>query len=219
MGIADDIAAGVKDQVLHPFPHKIADDLFSIAHEGGWSDTKNGKKSGKTGCSPTTESACTQCEIAAAISLAESAGQVDAEHTNSDGSTDYGLWQVNSVHKFDAKKLKSDAIYNAKSAHTVYQEQGWKAWTTWKSGAYKSHLGENKTVSLGNATGIDDVVQTTVSNDPLAMLGDLLKTIMSRDFWVRFGKVILGGVLTVAAVLILASEFMDRVPTPIKAIT
>lgn len=219
MGAIDDIAKGVVDQVTHPFPHKIADDLFSIAHAGGWSDSKGGKKSGHTGCSPTNPNACTQSEIAAAIGLAESDGQVDATHTNSDGSIDRGWLQVNSIHtQFDPKKLLSDPVYTAKAGHDIYLTQGWAAWSTWKSGAYKSHLGQNKTISLGNATGVDAVVQKTVTADPMAQLSALLSTITSREFWVRFGKVILGGVLTVAAVLILASEFMDRVPGPVKAV-
>jgi hypothetical protein len=214
----NDIVDGVVDQLTHPFPHKIADDLFSIAHEGGWSDKKNGKKSGKTGCSATNLQACTQCEIAAAVALAESSGKIDAENTNTNGSKDYGLWQVNSVHKFNAEKLKSDPIYNAKSAHSVYSTQGWGAWTQWRNGAYKSFLGQNPTVSLGNATGVDAVTQTADKANPLDMLSGLIATIQSREFWTRFGKIILGGLLTVAAVLILASEFMSKVPSPIKAI-
>lgn len=208
----DDVVAGVKDQLLHPFPHKIADDLFSIAHAGGWSDSKNGKKSGHTGCSPTNPSVCTQSEIAGAIGLAESNGEVDAQHTNSDGSIDRGWLQVNSVHKqYDPKKLLSNPVYTAKAGHDIYLTQGWRAWSTYKSGAYLSHLGQNKTISLGNATGVDAVVQQA---DQAAnwtdLLSKLLATIGTRDFWLRTGKIIIGGVLVIVAVLLFANEYLGK---------
>lgn len=79
--------------------------------------------------------------LMAAIALAESGGQVDAKHTNDDGSVDYGLWQINSAHKaYDPQRLLDDPNYNAKAAVAVYKSQGLGAWTTYSSGRYRDYL-------------------------------------------------------------------------------
>jgi hypothetical protein len=79
-------------------------------------------------------------QIAAAVAYAESRGNQHARHVNSDGSIDLGPWQVNSVHGFDSGRLVNDAVYSAKAAHDVWEHQGWGAWTTFRSGAYKAYL-------------------------------------------------------------------------------
>jgi hypothetical protein len=79
--------------------------------------------------------------LAAAIAMAESHGEEGATHTNSDGSTDRGLWQINSVHKqYDPAKLLQ-ADYNADAAFEVSNGgTNWAPWTTYKSGAYRQYL-------------------------------------------------------------------------------
>lgn len=77
----------------------------------------------------------------AAIALAESSGRVDATNKNSNGTTDYGLWQINSSHtQFDSQRLLSDPLYNAQAAVSVFKSQGLTAWTTYTSGAYRQFL-------------------------------------------------------------------------------
>lgn len=77
---------------------------------------------------------------AAAIALAESGGNEKATHTNTNGTVDYGAWQINSVHKdILARGDKFNLKDNAKMAYAVYKSQGFKAWVTYKSGAYKKH--------------------------------------------------------------------------------
>jgi hypothetical protein len=79
--------------------------------------------------------------LMAAVALAESGGRVGAEHENSDGSIDYGLWQINSVHsQYDPNRLLTDPLYNARAAVAVYRSSGPDAWTTYTSGAYRSEL-------------------------------------------------------------------------------
>lgn len=84
-------------------------------------------------------------EIARAICLAESGGEVGAINDNyprwqPDANSiyryDYGLMQINSVHQFDAQRLVSDGDYNFGCARVIYNMQGWNAWTTYKWGAY-----------------------------------------------------------------------------------
>ena len=79
--------------------------------------------------------------VMAAIALAESGGNAGAQHTNSDGSVDRGLWQVNSSHTmYDPGRLLSDPLYNAKAAVAIQRSQGLGAWTTYTSGAYRQYL-------------------------------------------------------------------------------
>jgi hypothetical protein len=84
----------------------------------------------------------------AAIALAESGGVPSKDNTglNSDGSVDYGLWQINSVHANDSviKKIgwenRLNPEANAKMAVFIYQQQGLTAWSTYNNGAYKRFL-------------------------------------------------------------------------------
>jgi hypothetical protein len=87
-------------------------------------------------------------DIMAAIALAESGGVPSKDNTglNSDGSVDYGLWQINSVHANDSviKKIgwenRLNPEANAKMAVFIYQQQGLRAWSTYNNGAYKRFL-------------------------------------------------------------------------------
>ena len=103
------------------------DALVQLAQQGGWTGS--------------------DILIAAAIAMAESSGNPDAVHQNTNGTTDYGLWQINTVHDSDswggpgwAEACKGNPILCAQRAYEVYRQQGWDAWTTYKSGAYKKYL-------------------------------------------------------------------------------
>lgn len=78
---------------------------------------------------------------AVAVAKAESGWDPDATHYNTNGSTDYGLWQINSVHTAVlASGEWSDSNANARMAKAVFDQQGWPAWTTWSSRAYRQYL-------------------------------------------------------------------------------
>lgn len=88
--------------------------------------------------------------IAIAIAQAESSGVVNATHKNGDGSTDYGLWQINSVHKqFSASQLVSSASYNA-TAMVVVSGGGanWLPWTTYTSGIYRQFVNQANVAAM-----------------------------------------------------------------------
>lgn len=79
----------------------------------------------------------------AAIAMAESSGNIGATNQNTNGSTDRGLWQINSVHsQFDPNRLLTDPLYNARAAVAIEKSSGLGAWTTYTSGAYKQFLGK-----------------------------------------------------------------------------
>jgi hypothetical protein len=92
-----------------------------------------------------------QVQTSVAIAFAESGGDINiVSPKNKNGSRDYGLWQVNSVHKawFDLSRY-ADAAYNADAMYRIWNEAGkkWTPWTTFKSGAYKKYLTAAKNIS------------------------------------------------------------------------
>lgn len=92
--------------------------------------------------------------LMAAIALAESSGQTNATTQDANGTTDYGLWQINSSHGYDAARLVSDPLYNAQAAVAIEKSQGLGAWTTYNTGAYKKFLGQRgPKISYGGPNG------------------------------------------------------------------
>lgn len=91
--------------------------------------------------------------IATAIAMAESGGNPAATHHNTNGSTDYGLWQINSVHSdlLSGGAKWQDPATNARMARSVYLSQGWHAWSTYNSGAYKKETNPHMAATLKNS--------------------------------------------------------------------
>lgn len=76
--------------------------------------------------------------LAAAIAMAESGGRVNAVNHDSDGSTDRGLWQINSTH---GSQSTFNPMANARAAVAISSNgTNWNPWTTFKTGAYKKYL-------------------------------------------------------------------------------
>ena len=75
-----------------------------------------------------------------AIAQAESGCNPQAVNTaNTDGSTDTGLLQINSIHGLDPETL-IDPTVNIQAAYRIYQTQGLTAWSVYNNGAYARHL-------------------------------------------------------------------------------
>lgn len=66
-----------------------------------------------------------ELHTAVAVAYAESNGNPLALNRNRNGSTDKGLWQINSIHGFSNLK---DPKVNAEAAFYVWELQGWTAW-------------------------------------------------------------------------------------------
>lgn len=89
-----------------------------------------------------------QAPTVAAIALAESGGRSDVVgKLNRDGSRDYGLWQINSVHNPTAKAW-SDPATNAAMARQVYLTApggpSFKPWAAYNNQAYVLYLPRTK---------------------------------------------------------------------------
>jgi cell wall-associated NlpC family hydrolase len=76
-----------------------------------------------------------------AIALAESGGRVEViSPFNSNGSKDYGLFQINSVHGYSGRDLTADAAFNTRCAKAIYDRQGLRAWSVYNNGKYQAHM-------------------------------------------------------------------------------
>lgn len=85
------------------------------------------------------------CRIALAIQRAENPqGKCEIYHYNTDGTLDWGYFQINTVHlKRPGINLRSllDCKANIDFAYQLYLErQGFTPWSTYNSGAYKRFL-------------------------------------------------------------------------------
>jgi hypothetical protein len=72
--------------------------------------------------------------LAAEIAMAESSGRQYASLYNTNGTTDRGYWQINSVH---GSLSTFDARGNARAAVLISSDgTDWTPWTTYQTGAY-----------------------------------------------------------------------------------
>lgn len=154
-------------------------------------------------------------DIAAAVALAESGGVAGASNSNTDGSTDRGLWQINSVH---GSQSTFDPIANVKAAIAISNNgKNWNPWVTYKTGAFKKFMSPT---TAANASGtpaattgitipgvggvgisVSGLVESAV-NQVLKMLGISGGL---KDMFERFGLIILGFALVIMGIHLLSS--------------
>jgi hypothetical protein len=84
------------------------------------------------------------CRVALAVQRAENPrGACEIYHYNSDGTLDWGYFQINTVHlKRAGVNLRDllDCKANIDFAYVLYQERGFEPWTTYTSGVYRKFL-------------------------------------------------------------------------------
>ncbi len=84
------------------------------------------------------------CRVALAIQRAENPkGACEIYHYNSDGTLDWGYFQINTVHlQRPGLNLRDllDCKANIDFAYLLYQERGFSPWTTYNSGVYLKFL-------------------------------------------------------------------------------
>lgn len=159
---------------------------------------------------------------AAAVALAESGGNPDAAHTNSNGTIDRGLWQINSVHG-DAMST-FDPQANAHAAYTLWKSgHSWRPWATawshpWSSGygdtaapAWKIYLSPSfkkgsqgtpggQAKDIGNVPVVGGAIKG-VAGAASAVVGwtvafaKLLSNLNDSKFWLRVGQGFAAGLL------------------------
>lgn len=157
---------------------------------------------------------------ATAIALAESGGETTATNKNNNGSIDYGLWQINTVHgSLLNQGDKFNPLDNAKMAYTVFTRAGkkWTPWTVYNTGAYRAQMGAAM-LGAANPMQPSEVVGTPMdttampaevvpASSPLDMLGplgsvlgqlvDMFGRLTSGSLWLRIGAFFIGSWLII----------------------
>jgi len=112
-----------------------------------------------------------QLATCVAIAMAESGLQIAiTSPVNSDGSRDYGLWQISvspTKHtQYDIKRLTSDPAYNAAAMYDLSNGGTyWHAWTTyWAVGNPPRAVGDGKGAYRDNLKRAEDAVNSTPAN-------------------------------------------------------
>lgn len=156
--------------------------------------------------------------VATAIALAESGGRNTATHKNTNGSTDYGLWQINTVHP-DVLAMGDwrDPGTNARMAFAVYQQAGGKftPWSTFNSGSYKSHL----SAAAPAGSQVSGTTNGPLSGFNLGSLITDLGKLFDPALWKRIGIGALGVLLLIIAAYALFGSaerkvITQAIPTP-----
>ena len=84
------------------------------------------------------------CRIALAVQRAENPrGICEVYHYNTNGTLDWGYFQINTVHlKRPGLNLRDllDCKANIDFAFQLYKERGFEPWSTFTSGAYRQYL-------------------------------------------------------------------------------
>ena len=84
------------------------------------------------------------CRVALAVQRAENPrGACEIYHYNSDGTVDWGYFQINTVHlKRAGVNLRDllDCKANIDFAYQLYAEKGFEPWSTFNNGAYRQFL-------------------------------------------------------------------------------
>jgi phage-related protein len=117
-------------------------------------------------------------DVAVAVGMAESAGKIKATNKNTDGSTDRGFMQINSVH---GKLSTYDPTGNAAAAKKIHDDAGsFAPWTTFKSGAYKKFM-NNTGSGKGTASASSSGTATSNVKERAQAIKDAVKQLKDFD--------------------------------------
>lgn len=110
-------------------------------------------------------------DVAVAVALAESGGRPTAHNGNAGtGDNSYGLFQINMLGDLGPERLERfhlssndqlyDPLVNAKVAYQISNGgTNWQPWTTFTSGGYLDHLGQDPATDLGSGSASDSVFE------------------------------------------------------------
>jgi hypothetical protein len=157
--------------------------------------------------------------IFVAIALAESGGETTASHKNTNGSTDYGLWQINSVHKelLEQHKPWDNPNNNFQMAYELYAGRKGKFtdWVTYTTGTYATNMAAatlawgNPDTSQADHNAVADAANATY--DAATAIPSLLATLTKASTWVRVGMGLAGAVLLI---IVLGVLMKGNLPIP-----
>ena len=134
--------------------------------------------------------------IMVSIALAESGGDIGARY-NPEGNTgedSYGLWQINMDPRYaderlklfgiDNKKELFDPVTNAKAAYEIFKQQGFNAWTVYRTGKYRDFLPAAKKAASAStqptiSRSVDSSTRYKVNDDVTQLLGGQSQAIIT----------------------------------------
>lgn len=142
---------------------------------------------------------------AVAIALAESSGETGVigplpSGKNTDGTSDYGLFQINSSHTALLSQGNwKDPIANAKMAYSLYVSRGrtFKDWVSYTSGTYLLHM---PAAQIGVNTKTNPVASASTSDTTGVNSASFISNLTNAETWRRTGEILLGGILILIAV-------------------
>lgn len=140
--------------------------------------------------------------IAGAIAEAESSGRTDVVNF----VPCVGLWQINiRAHPQYTMQAMKDPAQNASAAYAIFRSEGWQAWSTYTSGAYKRYLGKAAAsasatdhIDLGKIPGVGPAI-AVVSN--LGKINTALDSIMDPTTWRRIAFMLVGVIMIMIGVV------------------
>ena len=169
-----------------------------------------------------------QVATAVAVALAESSGDATATNRNTNGTTDYGLWQINSIHKADlAGGNWQDPTANARMAYAVFKRSnGWSPWYAWRDGKHLKYMARGTVAAINAQAG--GAIRPIGDEDNNPLVPDFFEnpadgageawavakkgflTLTDRDFWVRTGMFVVGLIILFIAVIFLFLSMFGR---------
>jgi hypothetical protein len=78
-------------------------------------------------------------KVARAVAFGESRLNPNATNTNTNGTTDCGIFQINSIHGLQDC---TDPDKNIEYAYKLFQRRGWEPWVVYKTGKYLVYLND-----------------------------------------------------------------------------
>ncbi len=166
---------------------------------------------------------------AIAVAKAESSWNAAAvNRANRNGSIDYGLFQINSIHN-PTEQEKTDGPANARRAYQIWRASGWRAWSAYNSGSYKQYLVEARGLADAiDVSSINTSIQSRTNSDasidiplpslptfanPLDSIGSAAKAFIANiQVWISNSLLgIAGIVFIVAGLSLLARQRVEYV--------
>jgi hypothetical protein len=150
--------------------------------------------------------------IAIAVALAESGGNPDAVGgPNSNGTRDWGLWQINDIHNPTDRQKKSPAANWLMAWRIAGMGTSWSPWATYNSGKYREFMNTARGAWQAPDIPTDEDTWDSPTDRPsgsgtapvvreLPYPLDFLNPLLVPSNWFRIGMA-LAGVLLLALVI------------------
>jgi hypothetical protein len=155
--------------------------------------------------------------VCVAIAKAESSGRTDATNSNTNGTTDKGLWQINSIHddllpgqdRFDPN-VNAQLMVQISSNGT-----NWQPWSTYNNNAYQAFLGEamttvsGKTYTPGTPTSLNPGSANTSTvgvTSTVSGIETFFSGLANPDTLIRLAQLAVGGTVILLAIVVFFHE-------------